>query len=252
MSFFGKNIKKIRSVRGLSQQAFADLFDLKRGTLGAYEEGRSEPKIETIIKIANYFSISIDDILTHELTVNELLRFKGDLTTFANEVKQDLFPSIPFVADFKKNDYVEFYNKPNFIDELPCIQLPTNADKTLRAFEVSDLEMTNQGKGFYPKDIIIGEKVSVSQIEKLSSGTYVMILTAEKLIFRKLFLVNGKVNLRAAHDTITDEKIEVSDIKELWQICHVFFKRLPELSNTIEQQLALVQLDLEKIKESLK
>ena len=46
MSFFGKNIKKIRSVKSLSQQAFADLFDLKRGTLGAYEEGRSEPKIE--------------------------------------------------------------------------------------------------------------------------------------------------------------------------------------------------------------
>ncbi|MEP0480965.1 MAG: transcriptional regulator, partial [Nonlabens sp.] len=26
MSFFGKNIKKIRGVKGLSQQAFADLF----------------------------------------------------------------------------------------------------------------------------------------------------------------------------------------------------------------------------------
>lgn len=252
MSFFGKNIKKIRSVRGLSQQAFADLFDLKRGTLGAYEEGRSEPKIETIIKIANYFSITIDDILTHELTVNELLRFKGDLTTFANELRQDLFPSIPFVSDVKQNEYIEFYIKPNFINELPCIQLPTNVKKTLRAFEVSDLEMTNQGKGFYPKDIIVGEKIPISLIDKLPSGAHVVILTAEKLIFRKLFLVNGKVNLRAAHDTIADEKIEVSDIKELWQICYVFFKRLPELSNTIEKKLALLQLDLEKIKESLK
>ena len=63
MSFFGKNIKKIRSVKNLSQQAFADLFDLKRGTLGAYEEGRSEPKIDTIIKVAKYFSIGIDSLL---------------------------------------------------------------------------------------------------------------------------------------------------------------------------------------------
>ena len=77
MSFFGKNIKKIRGVKGLSQQAFAEVFDLKRATLGAYEEGRSEPKIDTIIKIANYFSIKIDDLLTSELTVNKLLQFKG-------------------------------------------------------------------------------------------------------------------------------------------------------------------------------
>ena len=55
MSYFGKNIRKIRSLKSLSQQAFAELFDLKRGTLGAYEEGRSEPKLETLIKIASNF-----------------------------------------------------------------------------------------------------------------------------------------------------------------------------------------------------
>ena len=54
MSYFGKNIRKIRNVKKLSQQAFAELFELKRGTLGAYEEERSEPRIETIIKIANH------------------------------------------------------------------------------------------------------------------------------------------------------------------------------------------------------
>ena len=58
MSFFGKNIRKIRSVKTLSQQAFAELFDLKRGTLGAYEEGRSEPKIETILQKKIKTSIS--------------------------------------------------------------------------------------------------------------------------------------------------------------------------------------------------
>ena len=50
MSFFGKNIRKIRTVKSLSQQSFAEMFELKRGTLGAYEEGRSEPKIDTIIE----------------------------------------------------------------------------------------------------------------------------------------------------------------------------------------------------------
>ena len=40
MSYIGKNIKKLRSVKGLSQAKFAELFDIKRASIGAYEEGR--------------------------------------------------------------------------------------------------------------------------------------------------------------------------------------------------------------------
>jgi len=252
MSFFGKNIKKIRSVQSMSQQAFAELFGLKRGTLGAYEEGRSEPRIDTIIKIANYFSISIDQILTHELTVNELLRFKGDLTTFANDVKQEIFSSISYVSSLKKNEYTRLYNKLNFIDELPVIHIPITTEKELRGFEISDLEMTNQEKGFYPQDIIVGEKIPILAIKKLSKDCYVVILTNERLVFRRLCINNGEIILQALHGTIADEKIEITEIKELWQICYVFFKRLPEFSNSIEQKLASLQYDLDKIKENLK
>lgn len=40
MSKVGRNIKKIRSVKGLSQQAFAYLFSLTRGNISSYEELR--------------------------------------------------------------------------------------------------------------------------------------------------------------------------------------------------------------------
>ncbi|MEP5132314.1 helix-turn-helix domain-containing protein, partial [Nonlabens ulvanivorans] len=110
MSFFGKNIKKIRGIKSLSQQAFADLFDLKRGTLGAYEEGRSEPKIETIIKIANYFSISIDDILTAELTVNQLLKFNDRLTLTPEELEREQFAQVPCITEKLADDYLEYYD----------------------------------------------------------------------------------------------------------------------------------------------
>lgn len=73
MSFFGVNIKKIRQVKGLSQKAFADLFELNRGVISAYEEGRSEPKIETVLKVAHYFSLDLDDFLTKTLQVNHLV-----------------------------------------------------------------------------------------------------------------------------------------------------------------------------------
>jgi len=73
--YFGKNIKKIRSIKKLSQAAFAELFGLKRSSIGAWEEGRAEPKLEIIIKIAKYFSISVDHLVNSEITVNELSRF---------------------------------------------------------------------------------------------------------------------------------------------------------------------------------
>ncbi|MDP2160569.1 MAG: helix-turn-helix transcriptional regulator [Flavobacterium sp.] len=75
MTYFGTNLKKIRQIKGLSQQAFAELIDLNRGVISSYEEGRAEPKIETLMRIATYFGISTDDIISKPLTVNQLANF---------------------------------------------------------------------------------------------------------------------------------------------------------------------------------
>jgi len=79
---FGRNIKKIRSIKKLSQTAFAEIFALKRSSIGAYEEERAEPKLETIIKIATHFNISIDNLVNNNITVNELVNFNlpGELS----------------------------------------------------------------------------------------------------------------------------------------------------------------------------
>lgn len=75
MTYFGTNLKKIRQIKGLSQQAFAELIDLNRGVISSYEEGRAEPKIETLLRIATYFGIPTDDIISKPLTVNQLTNF---------------------------------------------------------------------------------------------------------------------------------------------------------------------------------
>ncbi|WP_336964641.1 helix-turn-helix transcriptional regulator [Chryseobacterium contaminans] len=73
MSFFGMNIKKIRQVKGLSQKTFADLLDLNRGVISSYEEGRAEPKIETILKVASHFNLDLDKLLTETLHESQLV-----------------------------------------------------------------------------------------------------------------------------------------------------------------------------------
>jgi len=78
MSFFGKNIRKIRIAKKMTQTEFAKLFELKRTALGSYEEGRAEAKVDTVIKVADYFKLSLDQLLRKELTINEIFHFNND------------------------------------------------------------------------------------------------------------------------------------------------------------------------------
>ncbi|MCV6631004.1 MAG: helix-turn-helix domain-containing protein [Flavobacteriaceae bacterium] len=251
MSYFGKNIKKIRSVKGLSQQAFAELFDLKRGTLGAYEEGRSEPKIETIIKIAKYFSIKIDHLLTEDITVNELLKFKTDLSNYAKKANAPILAQIPCITESNQQDYLLQYREDSFVEELPAIQLPLNPTKNFRAYTVTGLEMTNKDKGFYPKDIVVGEKVPPNVIKKLNNGTLVFALVEDKIIFRRFYGSGNNVTLRADHKNIEDTSFKSADIKELWRVRYVFCRRIPEFGTDYDNKLQFIEQELLKIKEKL-
>lgn len=75
-TILAKNIKKLRLFKSMNQTEFAELFDLKRSSIGAYEEGRAEPRLEALIKISDYFNLTIDDIVKGELTVNKIARFE--------------------------------------------------------------------------------------------------------------------------------------------------------------------------------
>lgn len=250
MSFFGKNIKKIRGIKSLSQQAFADLFGLKRGTLGAYEEGRSEPKIETIIKIANYFSISIDDILTSELTVNQLLKFNDALTLTPEELEREQFAQVPCITEKTAEDYLEYYDNDAFLADLPQLTLPINTEKDFIAYTVSNLELTKHDKGFYPKDVVIGEKVPKNVVSKLNNGTIVLAVTDEQLILRKLYVTSKGLVLRADHKNIEDITIDKKSLKQLWRVRYVFFRRIPEFSDSMEDKLALLEMQMREIRNS--
>ena len=251
MSFFGKNIKKIRGVKGLSQQAFAELFGLKRATLGAYEEGRSEPKIETIIKVANYFSIQIDDLLTRDLTVNELLKFKSGITTDINELTQEKFTDIPCITESNMSDYILYSDNDTFVNQMPSLKLPVKNTVPLRGFTINNLEMTSHDKGLYPNDVVVGHYYPVDNIKELLNGTLVLVLVASKLVLRRIHVLKDTIVLRADHVNIEDKEFEKKDIKEIWKIKYVFFKRLPEYKDDLEEQLLMLTNELSKIKRKI-
>lgn len=75
-SILARNIKKLRLFKSLNQTEFAALFDLNRPTIGSYEEGRSEPKLATLQKIAKHYKLTIDEIVSKDLTVNQIAGFE--------------------------------------------------------------------------------------------------------------------------------------------------------------------------------
>jgi transcriptional regulator with XRE-family HTH domain len=130
MSTFGNNIKKIRKTKNLSQAAFAELFNLKRATLGAYEENRSLPKLDTVINIANYFGITIDSLLTKEITVNELSKF-GDAhldDSFTPPEKNE----IAWLLDSDLKNYPKYNNYKGFLQSLNKESLPNHWDDRIQ------------------------------------------------------------------------------------------------------------------------
>jgi len=73
MSFFGQNIRFLRGKAQLSQTAFAEIFNLKRAAVGAYEEERAEPKVEVFVQIARHFGIPVEDLICKNLQAGEQL-----------------------------------------------------------------------------------------------------------------------------------------------------------------------------------
>lgn len=79
-SALSRNLRKLRSFKNMTQTDFAALFGLNRPNLGSYEEGRSEPKLATLEKIARHFKLTIDDLVCRELTVNQIAGFEHPST----------------------------------------------------------------------------------------------------------------------------------------------------------------------------
>lgn len=63
-----KNLKFMRKRLGMTQETFSQAVGVTRPALGAYEEGRAQPRLESMLMISEVTGVSINDLLTVELT----------------------------------------------------------------------------------------------------------------------------------------------------------------------------------------
>ena len=61
---FGKRVKELRLIRGISQEKMAELADLDRTYIPGIEAGKRNVSLEVIEKIAKAFSMSLFELLS--------------------------------------------------------------------------------------------------------------------------------------------------------------------------------------------
>ena len=239
MSFIGKNIKKIRTVKKLSQAQFAELFNLARPSVGAYEEGRTEPKIDTIIAMANYFGLSIDALLRKELTVNELYSLdilKGEFdptqmppalgksqkkdTSQPSPVNttQPLELGIPLVSRELGLEYIVNLGNKDFISKLPRVSLPHEPKNNQRAFVHSGQEMYHNESGLRQGDILLCTPESKEKLPSLKTGNVFVVVTPRRIVTRRLAAATkDSIELKADNPAFDNSTVGAEEILEIWE-----------------------------------
>ena len=60
---FSENLKLLRKANSLDQLKFAKALNVSPKTISHWETGYTEPSISQLISIANFFDISLDELL---------------------------------------------------------------------------------------------------------------------------------------------------------------------------------------------
>jgi transcriptional regulator with XRE-family HTH domain len=63
---FCEKLQELRKSRGLTQEELAEALYVSRTAVSKWESGRGYPSIDSLKEISNYFTITIDDLLSAE------------------------------------------------------------------------------------------------------------------------------------------------------------------------------------------
>jgi len=224
MSIVSENIKFLRKDKGFTQQEFADKIDIKRSLVGAYEEGRADPRIANLIKMSEVFEISIDDLVETELSKMSTDQYhaflsKGTMPKFkvlSITVDKDDQENIELIPQKAAAGYLNGYADPEYLKEQPRFQLPfLPTNSTYRAFEISGDSMMPIKSG----TIVIGSYVE--HVNDIKNGkTYVLLTGSEGVVFKRVFnYLEEKGNLFLVSDNrmYTPYEVSPADVLEVWE-----------------------------------
>ncbi len=254
MSLFSDNIRALRTKHNISQEKVATSLMITRGRYVKYEDGTSEAPYEILKKIAQYYQISIDLLLSvdiRKIEVSDLLKLENNRLILPIQVDQMGENRIEVVTQKVKAGYLNGYGDPEYIEQLQQISLPFLGVGKYRGFPVEGDSMPPHQDG----DIIVGRYVE--QLGEVSGGkTYIIITRTEGMVYKRLN-TNKQNTLMVSSDNYFYPPYEVkaSDILEIWEYqCSIARsdKKTEELeSTTIKNMFFELKKDLSEVKKNI-
>ena len=149
MARVGERIRVLRIKRGLSQSQLADDVGISRSRLGNYEQGIREPDYDTIELFADYFDVSVDDLMgrndkTMLLQDNEATLIQ----TKRIPILGDTAAGVPIIANREYEEYIDVPMDGHRFDAAVRV----TGDSMLPRYEIGDLALIR-----YQDDVEDGE-----------------------------------------------------------------------------------------------
>ena len=251
MARINQNIRFIRKQLGLTQDQFGQQLGIKRSLVGAYEEGRAEPRLELIQQMASLVGLSVDAMIGSDLgtdaTPLKKINYKRGKEVLVVSVDGNDKENIELVPHKAAAGYLNGYADTEFVKELPRFSLPILKHGTYRAFEISGDSMLP----IMPGTIIIGEYVE--DLKNLKSGkTYILVTDREGIVYKRVFNYldeNGKLFLVSDNRQYAPFQINGEEVLEAWSAKAYISVQFPDIETEKEMSidnLAGVVLDLQK------
>ena len=238
-NFFGSNLKVLRERKKRSQQQLADFMGIKRSILNNYEHGISNPSIENLLLISEYFNININTLLSvdfRKLSASQLselekgmdVHIKGSrlriLATTVNDKNED---NVELVSVKAKAGYTGGYGDPEFIARLPAYHLPfLPKDKKHRAFQISGDSMLPIRDGSWIACHYIDDWFAIQ-----NGQGYVIITKEDGVVFKRVYnriKDNGTLLLVSLNPVYQPYEVKITAVMEVWKFALKFSDQMIE------------------------
>lgn len=246
-----RNLKYLRLKHELTQKQFAEKLGLKQSVIGAYEEERATPPLAVLLDVSGLYKVGMDVLTRKDLSKLPEKEWKASSSSkevLAITVDVSGKENVELVSQKASAGYLAGYQDPEFIAELPKINLPVlPKNKTYRAFEIQGDSMLP----IQPGSVLFGEYVE--NLDAVKNGKpYVLVTQQEGIVFKRVFRFDdddSKLLLVSDNRQYEPYAITAADVLEIWSVRGYYSAKLPEGDSTaspLTEQLALQVLRLQE------
>ena len=224
--YFAENLKFLRTRRQKSQMDLAAELGLTRTTLSGYEKN-VQPPFKVLIRISEYFNISLDALIKYRLEVLSEFQLsqieKGfDVDVTGNKLRlltisvdSEGDENIEMVPVKAQAGYTNSYGDLDFIASLPKFKLPfLPKNLTYRSFQIKGDSMLPVKEGSWVTSSFVEDWTSIKD------GTACVLVTKDEgIVFKLVYkrLDEGKLLLVSSNRDYKPYELPVSQILEIWQ-----------------------------------